>query len=67
MDKEEFLKRQVALNWSNQRMAQAVRRSLQTVSNWRCGRQKIPAYVGVILDAAAIAAIKENREKKVAA
>ena len=50
MTPDEFKARQEKLGLSNRAVAELTRRSEQSVSNWRTGRQAIPAYVGVLLD-----------------
>ena len=59
MTPEEFKRRQTALGWTNARMAGHLRKTAQSVSNYRTGRQAIPAHVDVLLEAA----IKEIRAK----
>jgi len=52
MDATEFRKRQRRLGWTNKKIADFVRKSEQTVSNWRNERQSIPDHVEVLLDLA---------------
>ena len=61
MTPDEFKRRQTALGWTNAKMASHLRKTPQTVSNYRNSRQRIPEHVDVLLDAA----IKKLREKKV--
>lgn len=49
MTSEELKERQAKLGLSNSDLAGLTKRSEQSVSNWRCGRQAIPDYVGVLL------------------
>lgn len=52
MSPEQFKQRQDALGWTNAKMAKHLRKSAQSVSNYRNGRQSIPAHVDVMLEAA---------------
>jgi len=58
MTPEEFKRRQVALGWTNAKMASHLRKTPQSISNYRTHRQKIPEHVEVLLDAA----LKKLRE-----
>lgn len=49
MQKEEFIKLQQALGWSNVKMAKHLRKTSQSVSNYRTGRQTIPEHVRVMI------------------
>jgi len=60
MTADEFRRRQAALGWTNAKMASHLRKTPQSISNYRNKRQAIPAHVGVLLDAA----IKRLREVK---
>lgn len=62
MTPDEFKRRQSALGWTNAKMASHLRKTPQSISNYRNARQKIPEHVGVLLDAA----LKSLREKPVA-
>lgn len=62
MTPEEFKRRQAALGWTNAKMASHLRKTPQSISNYRNNRQKIPAHVEVLLDAA----IKKLREQPTA-
>lgn len=61
MTPDEFKRRQTALGWTNAKMASHLRKTPQTVSNYRNNRQRIPEHVDVLLDAA----IKNLRAQKV--
>lgn len=61
MTPAEFKRRQSALGWTNARMASHLRKTPQSVSNYRNARQSIPAHVDVLLDAA----LKELRAKAI--
>lgn len=52
MTPEEFKRRQSALGWTNAKMASHLRKTPQSISNYRNGRQKIPAHVEVLIEAA---------------
>lgn len=52
MKSAEFRKRQRQLGWTNKQVAKFVRKTEQTVSNWRNERQSIPDHVEVLLDLA---------------
>lgn len=52
MDAAEFRKRQRQLGWTNKKIAEFVRKTEQTVSNWRNERQSIPDHVELLLDLA---------------
>lgn len=52
MTPEQFKRLQDALGWTNAKMAKHLRKSAQSVSNYRNGRQTIPAHVQVMIDAA---------------
>lgn len=52
MTPDEFKRKQSALGWTNARMASHLRKTPQSISNYRNGRQTIPAHVNVLLDAA---------------
>jgi len=52
MTSDEFKRRQDALGWTNAKMASHLRKTSQTVSNYRNNRQTIPAHVDVLLEAA---------------
>ena len=58
MTPDEFKRRQGALGWTNAKMASHLRKTPQSISNYRNARQKIPEHVDVLLDAA----IKKLRE-----
>jgi DNA-binding transcriptional regulator YiaG len=49
MTKDELKERQAKLGLSNRALADLTKRTEQSVSNWRTGRQAIPDYVGVLL------------------
>ena len=61
MSPDEFKRRQSALGWTNAKMASHLRKTPQSICNYRNARQKIPEHVGVLLDAA----LKSLREKPV--
>lgn len=50
MTKDELKARQEKLGLSNRQLADLTKRTEQSVSNWRTGRQAIPDYVGVLLE-----------------
>lgn len=50
MTKDELKALQAKLGLSNKALADLTKRTEQSVSNWRTGRQAIPAYVGVLLE-----------------
>lgn len=52
MTPSEFKRRQSALGWTNAKMASHLRKTPQSVSNYRNARQAIPEHVEVLLDAA---------------
>jgi hypothetical protein len=52
MTPDEFKRRQASLGWTNAKMASHLRKTAQSVSNYRNARQKIPEHVTVLLDAA---------------
>lgn len=52
MTPAEFKRKQTALGWSNARMAKHLRKTPQSVSNYRTGRQSVPEHVDVLIDAA---------------
>ena len=52
MTPDEFKRRQSALGWTNAKMASHLRKTAQSVSNYRNGRQAIPEHVDVLLDSA---------------
>lgn len=52
MTPAEFKRRQSALGWTNAKMASHLRKTPQSISNYRNERQKIPEHVEVLLDAA---------------
>ena len=52
MTPDEFKRRQSALGWTNAKMASHLRKTPQSISNYRNSRQQIPAHVDVLLDAA---------------
>lgn len=52
MTPDEFKRRQTALGWTNARMASHLRKTPQSISNYRTGRQTIPEHVDVLLDSA---------------
>lgn len=60
MTPDEFKRRQTALGWTNAKMASHLRKTPQSISNYRNARQAIPAHVDLLLDAA----IKKLREVK---
>lgn len=60
MTPDEFKRRQNALGWTNAKMASHLRKTPQSISNYRNKRQAIPEHVDVLLDAA----IKKLREVK---
>jgi hypothetical protein len=51
MNAEDFKRKQAALGWTNVKMARHLRKTTQTVSNYRNSRQRIPEHVDVLLDA----------------
>jgi hypothetical protein len=59
MTPDEFKRRQSSLGWTNAKMASHLRKTPQSISNYRNARQKIPEHVNVLLDAA----LKSLREK----
>lgn len=59
MTPDEFKRRQSSLGWTNAKMASHLRKTPQSISNYRNARQKIPEHVSVLLDAA----LKSLREK----
>ena len=52
MTPAEFKRKQSALGWTNAKMATHLRKSAQTISNYRNARQTIPEHVEVLLTAA---------------
>tara|TARA_R110000850_G_scaffold55490_3_gene131230 strand:+ start:130 stop:327 length:198 start_codon:yes stop_codon:yes gene_type:complete len=52
MTPDEFKRRQSSLGWTNAKMASHLRKTPQSISNYRNSRQKIPEHVDVLLDAA---------------
>lgn len=52
MTPDEFKRRQSALGWTNAKMASHLRKTPQSISNYRNGRQKVPEHVHVLLEAA---------------
>ena len=61
MTPEEFKAKQAALGWTNGRMARHLRKTAQSISNYRNGRQKIPEHVDVLLQLV----LKEMRDAPV--
>jgi len=61
MTPDEFKRRQTALRWTNAKMASHLRKTPQSISNYRNSRQEIPDHVEVLLDAA----VKALRERLV--
>ena len=61
MTPAEFKRRQSALGWTNAKMASHLRKTPQSISNYRNARQRIPEHVEVLLDAA----LKNLRSKAV--
>ena len=61
MTPDEFKRRQSALGWTNAKMASHLRKTPQSISNYRNARQKIPEHVQVLLEAA----LKSLRDKPV--
>jgi len=61
MTSDEFIRKQTALGWTNVKMASQLRKTPQSISNYRNKRQAIPEHVEVLLDAA----IKKLREQPV--
>lgn len=60
MEKDDFIRMQKALGWSNVKMAKHLRKTAQSVSNYRTGRQAIPEHVKVMIRSA----LREMRDKK---
>jgi len=60
MTPEEFKRKQAALGWTNAKMASHLRKTPQSISNYRNNRQAIPEHVDVLLEAA----IRKLREKQ---
>ncbi len=58
MTPDEFKRKQAALGWTNAKMASHLRKTPQSISNYRNGRQKIPEHVGVLIETA-IAKLRE--------
>lgn len=52
MTPEEFKRKQSAFGWTNAKMASHLRKTAQSISNYRNGRQRIPEHVEVLLVAA---------------
>ncbi len=52
MTPEEFKRKQSALGWTNAKMAGHLRKTAQSISNYRNGRQRIPEHVDVLLESA---------------
>jgi len=52
MNSVEFRERQSQLGWTNKKIAEFVKKSEQSVSNWRNDRQSIPDHVEMLLDIA---------------
>lgn len=52
MTPEKFKQWQTALGWTNAKMARHLCKTPQSVSNYRNKRQRIPAHVDVLLEAA---------------
>jgi len=52
MTPQEFKRIQSALGWTNAKMAGHLRKTAQSISNYRNNRQAIPEHVNVLLDAA---------------
>jgi len=61
MTPAEFKRRQSSLGWTNAKMASHLRKTPQSISNYRNARQRIPEHVEVLLDAA----LKSLRSKAV--
>lgn len=51
MTPAEFKRKQSALGWSNSRMAKHLRKTPQSISNYRTGRQAIPEHVEILIEA----------------
>ena len=52
MTPDEFKRRQSSLGWTNAKMASHLRKTPQSISNYRNGRQKIPEHVLFLLESA---------------
>jgi len=52
MTPEDFKRKQSALKWTNTKMARHLRKTPQSISNYRTGRQQIPEHVEFLLEAA---------------
>ena len=52
MTPEEFKRKQAALGWTNAKMARHLRKTPQSISNYRNGRQTIPEHVDFLLKTA---------------
>lgn len=63
MKPDEFKRRQDALGWTNAKMASHLRKTPQSISNYRNKRQAIPEHVEVLLDAA-IRNLRESTTRK---
>lgn len=59
MTPDEFKRRQTALGWTNAKMASHLRKTPQSISNYRTGRQKIPEHVDVLMKSA----LRDLRDK----
>jgi len=47
---ERFCQIQLKLGWTNQQAATYFCKVAQTITNWRCGEQKVPLYVVSMLN-----------------
>ncbi len=50
MTAEEFKRLQAALGWTNARMASLLKKTPQSISNYRTQRQVIPGHVKTMLE-----------------
>lgn len=50
MTSDEFKRKQSALGWTNAKMASHLRKTPQSISNYRNNRQTIPEHVNVLID-----------------
>jgi len=64
MNPEQFKHKQEALGWTNAKMASHLRKTPQSISNYRNNRQKIPEHVDVLLEAALTNLRQKNLVKK---
>lgn len=51
MTPAQFIKKQASLEMTNRQMARLLRKSAQSICNYRHGRQRIPDHVGALIEA----------------